>query len=219
MDIDRFKELPIMGILRGVKAGIIQPLAETVISAGLKTIEIAMNSPDAAELIKLLKDTAKERLIIGAGTVLTMHDLHKALDSGATFIVMPTLVAAVCEYCTKNKIPVFPGALTPQEIYNAWNAGATMVKIFPAKLFGPAYIKELKGPLPQIELLACGGVGPENIQSFFSSGASAVAFGSSLFRKDWLSKRDFSSIEKNLKALIAAFRDKSRQEPHLIRKI
>jgi 2-dehydro-3-deoxyphosphogluconate aldolase/(4S)-4-hydroxy-2-oxoglutarate aldolase len=111
MDVKKFKELPIMGILRGVESDVIEPLTDAVISAGLKTIEIAMNTKEAAECIKQMRKTAKNRLMIGAGTVLTLDDLHKALDAGATFIVLPTLVEDVVGHCVKNKIPVFPGAL------------------------------------------------------------------------------------------------------------
>jgi 2-dehydro-3-deoxyphosphogluconate aldolase/(4S)-4-hydroxy-2-oxoglutarate aldolase len=207
MDIKKFKELPIMGILRGAEPDLIEPLTDTVISAGLKTIEITMNTEGAAELIKQTVKAAKNRLTIGAGTVLTLDDLHKALDAGATFIVLPVLVEDVVGYCVKNKIPVFPGALTPQEIYNAWRAGATMVKVFPAKFFGPPYIKEMKGPFRDIELLACGGVTPANVGQFISSGASSVAFGGSVFKKELLKNRDFKAIEKSIASLILAYQN------------
>lgn len=203
MDVARFKNLPILGILRGVEPDAIEPLVESVVDSGLETIEIAMNSKDAALLIKKAVKAAKNRLTIGAGTVLGMNILADALDAGATFIVMPTLVRDVMEYCVRKSIPVFPGAFSPQEIYNAWNAGATMVKVFPAAMFGPAYIKEVKAPFDKIDLLACGGVTPENIKTYFSSGASAVAFGASVFRKEWLQKKDFASIESSITNLIA----------------
>jgi len=115
--------------------------------------------------------------------VLTLQDLESALGSGAGFIVLPVLVRAVVEYCVKNKIPVFPGALTPQEIYQAYASGATMVKVFPAKFFGPEYFREIKGPFNKIELLACGGVTPENLKNYFASGANAVTFGASVLRR------------------------------------
>lgn len=204
MDVNRFKQHPLMGILRGVEADIIEPLVEATVSSGLQTVEITMNTSGASELIQQMVKTAKKRLTIGAGTVLTMDDLHSAIDSGATFIVLPALVRDVVEHCVKKSIPVFPGALTPQEIYNAWRVGATMVKVFPARFFGPDYFKEIKAPFEDIELLACGGVTPENIRTFFSCGASAVAFGASVFRKEWLAAREFSRIEERIKALITA---------------
>ena len=204
MDINKFKELPILGILRGIKPDSIEPLTQTIISSGLQTIEITMNTPGAAELIQKMVKAAQGKLTIGAGTVLTMDDLKSALKAGATFIVLPVLIPEVVGFCVKKKIPVFPGALTPQEIYNAWRAGATMVKVFPAKFFGPAYFKEVKAPLQDIELLACGGVNADNIQSFFTSGASAVAFGASIFRKEWLETGRFDNIGNAIGKLVTA---------------
>lgn len=206
MKIERFKKLPLMGILRGIELGAIEPLVETIISSGLETIEITMNTESALQLLKRAVAVARKELVIGAGTVLTMDDLKSALDCGVTFIVMPVLIKDVLEYCLKNKIPVFPGALTPQEIYNAWCSGATMVKVFPAKFFGPDYFKEIKGPFNNIELLACAGVTPENLPAYFLNGASAVAFGASVFRKDWLANKDFNNIGESIKKYLAAFR-------------
>jgi len=205
MDIAGFKKKPILGILRGVEADIIEPLIEAVISAGLETLEITMNTVHAPEIINKAKKVCGNRLALGAGTVLTKQDLMSALGSGASFIVMPVLVNDIVEYCVNNKIPVFPGALTPQEIYQAYESGATMVKVFPAKLFGPEYFRELKGPFNNIELLACSGVTPENLKDYFASGASAVSFGASVFRKDWLAKGDFKAITRAVKKFIDAW--------------
>jgi 2-dehydro-3-deoxyphosphogluconate aldolase/(4S)-4-hydroxy-2-oxoglutarate aldolase len=199
VDITKFRKKPLMGIMRGVKTDDIEPLAEAAISAGLETIEITMNTDNAPTLIRSMVRAAKGRLAIGAGTVLTMEDLKAALDAGATFIVMPVLIRDVAEICVKNKIPVFPGALSPQEIYDAWQAGAAMVKIFPAKLFGPEYFREIKGPFDKIELLACAGVTPENMKDYFTCGASAVSFGASVFKREWLDKKDFKSIANRIK--------------------
>jgi len=205
MNPTQFKKLPILGILRGVSLDRIEPLTRSIISSGLKTIEIAMNTPLAAKVLRKAKKIARGRLSIGAGTVLTMKDLDKALDNGAEFIIMPTLVPDVVEHCVKKKIPVFPGALTPQEIYNAWRSGATMVKIFPAKFLGPGYLREIKGPFKGIKLLACGGVSPHNVKSFFQSGASAVAFGASIFKKEWIKRKEFFRIEECIKELISKY--------------
>lgn len=205
MDIAVFKQQPIIGILRGIEADLIEPLVETVISAGLATLEITMNTSGAVELIQKAKQLADKRLTLGAGTVLTQQDLKSALDSGASFIVLPVLVRGVVEYCVKNNIPVFPGALTPQEIYQAHELGATMVKIFPAKFFGPEYFRQIKGPFNKIELLACGGVTAENLSDYFTSGASAVTFGASIFKKVWLATKDFKAIGQAVKNFINAW--------------
>jgi len=202
MDIAKFKKIPVMGILRGIDIDIIEPLVETVVSAGLGTMEIAMNSDKCDLLIRKAVKAADKRLMIGAGTVLNITSLKMSIDSGATFIVSPTLIDEIMDYCVTNVIPVFPGAITPTEIYSAWKSGATMVKVFPSKFFGPSYISEIKGPFENIELMACGGIDSKNVSEYFRCGASAVAFGGGIFRKEWLEKRDFVKIGRAVKALI-----------------
>ena len=193
-----------MGILRNIDEASIEPLINAVIASGLKTIEIAMNTPNAANLIRECVDIAKDKLTIGAGTVLTVDNLKSALDSGASFIVSPTLINEVLDYCVKDSIPTFPGALTPQEIYNAYKRGPSMVKVFPANRFGPDYFKEIRGPFKDIPLLACGGIRPNNIKSYFDAGASAVAFGGSIFNKKMIKSNDFESIKQAIEDLILA---------------
>jgi 2-dehydro-3-deoxyphosphogluconate aldolase/(4S)-4-hydroxy-2-oxoglutarate aldolase len=202
VDLTRFKKKPVMGILRGAKSEQIESLIDAVVEAGLEALEITMNTEGAAGLIKKAKKIAQDSLMLGAGTVLDMDSLKLAVDSGAGFIVMPILIKDVLGYCRKNKIPIFPGALTPLEIYTAWKEGATMVKVFPAKCFGPQYFSEIKAPFADIELLACSGVTPENLGEYFASGASAVAFGSSVFKKEWLKNKDYQSISVAIKAYL-----------------
>ncbi|MCP4752801.1 MAG: bifunctional 4-hydroxy-2-oxoglutarate aldolase/2-dehydro-3-deoxy-phosphogluconate aldolase [Proteobacteria bacterium] len=202
MNIDEFKRQPLMAILRGLKADSVEPLVETMVSSGLKTVEIAMNTPNASNIIKRTATAAAGRLAVGAGTVLATDDLYSALEAGASFIVLPTLVPDVVAYCAKNDIPVFPGGFTPQEIHNAWQAGATMVKVFPAGFLGPKYFKDIKGPFNNIELLACGGVNLDNIDDYFSCGASAVAFGGSIFKNEWLEIGDFARIGRSIESLM-----------------
>jgi len=208
MKIENFKSKPILGILRGIGVDAIEPLTETIISSGLETIEITMNTRGAATLIAKAVSSAGKRLTVGAGTVLSVKSLEIAMAAGATFIVTPVLVEDVMKYCVKNKIPVFPGALTPKEIYDAWNAGASMVKVFPSGFFGPDYFKEIKGPFNDIGLLACGGVTPLNMKEYISNGASAVAFGASVFRKEWLQSKDFASIGTAIKGYVDVLKQK-----------
>ena len=198
-----------MGIIRGVKKNVLEPLIESVISSGLLTIEITMNTPDASGLISTAVKLSGGRLTIGAGTVLSLSDLDKATSSGASFIVMPTFEPKITERCVKNKIPVFPGALTPQEIYNAWRGGATMVKVFPSKFFGPSYIKEIKGPFNNIELMACGGITPLNLIDFFRAGASAVAFGGSIFNEENFSQKNFDKVKGAIGSLVKKYKEEA----------
>ena len=204
MDLKKFRERPVLGILRGITPSQLEPLFEAIIAGGLRAVEITMNTGGATGLIKSAVRRYGKRLMIGAGTVLTPKDLQAALHAGATFIVSPVVVPPMIEYCARHKIPVFPGALAPQDIYEAWRTGATMVKVFPAGCFGPDYFKEIKGPFPKIELLACGGVTPRNLPVYFKNGASAVAVGASVFRRDWLAQRKFHLIRNKLRTYLKA---------------
>jgi len=202
VDLQRFRKKPLLGILRGITHPELEPLFETIVAAGLQTVEITMNTEGATGLIKNAAKLYGTRLSIGAGTVLNLKDLKSALRAGATFIVSPVVVPIVIRYCVRHKVPVFPGALVPQDIYEAWQAGATMVKVFPSGRFGPQYFKEIKGPFPKIELLACGGVTPENMPDYFKCGASAIAVGSSIFRKDWIAEKKHSRIRQKLQTYL-----------------
>jgi 2-dehydro-3-deoxyphosphogluconate aldolase/(4S)-4-hydroxy-2-oxoglutarate aldolase len=210
MNLKRFAKKPVLGILRGAQLDQIEPLVKIAMQAGLEALEITMNTPHASRLIAkavtsatTLSSTSKKAgsthpIMLGAGTVTTLSSLKDALAAGATFIVMPTIEKEVIKYCARRGIPVFPGALTPNEIFQAWNLGATMVKIFPAKFFGPQYFKEIKGPFNQIKLLACGGVTPQNMQDYFNCGADAISFGASVFKPQWLAAKNFGAIKKSI---------------------
>lgn len=200
--LEKFREKPLLGILRGIMPSELDPLFETIVASGLQAVEITMNTEGAAGLIKNAVKRYSKELMIGAGTVLNMADLQTALKAGATFIVSPVVIHPVVRYCVKHKIPVFPGALIPSDIYEAWQAGATMVKVFPASCFGPEYFKELKGPFPQIELLACAGVTPENTKAYFQNGASAIAVGGSVFRKEWIAAGKFHWVCRKIQAYL-----------------
>lgn len=205
MDLNKFKLLPILGIMRGVELDVIEPLTRSIVLSGLKSIEITMNSKDPCKLLAKLKKTAQGKLMLGAGTVLDTDTLKSALDSGATFIVTPGFIKSVQEYCVKNKIPIFTGAFSPSEIYLAWQNGASYVKVFPARTLGPAFFKEVKGPFCKIKLLACAGVNARNLNEYFSHGADAIAFGASIFNRELLEKKDFSKIEQSIRAIIKAY--------------
>lgn len=204
MDLAQFRKKPLLGILRGVSEKFLDPLLETIFASGLETIEFAMNTPGAAALIRRAVRRYGKKLMIGAGTVSNTKDLKAALQSGATFIVSPVFVVPVVQYCVRHKVPVFPGALTPLEIYQAWQAGATMVKVFPARCFGPNYFKEIKGPFPEIKLLACSGVTPQDMKTYFQNGADAIAVGSSVFRSDWIAEKKFHSIRQRIQTYLKA---------------
>lgn len=204
MAMKQFQKCPILGIIRGIEEAIVQLLAETIVQSKLQTVEITLNTPKAPKLIDRMRRVSAGNLEVGAGTVLSIEDVKMSVDHGATFIVSPVFIPQMVEYCVKNSIPVFPGAITPQEIFTAWRAGATMVKVFPVKFYGPEYIQEIKGPFNDIELLACGGVFPENIKEYFAKGASAVAFGESIFKKEWMTPEGMRYVLESLNALVDA---------------
>ncbi|MDD3296455.1 MAG: bifunctional 4-hydroxy-2-oxoglutarate aldolase/2-dehydro-3-deoxy-phosphogluconate aldolase [Candidatus Omnitrophica bacterium] len=203
-----FKELPLLGILRGVDKADAEPLAGVMAASGLRAVEATMNTEGACGLIETLTKFSQGNFAVGAGTVMDLEQAKKAFNAGARFMVSPVLIPEVVEFCHENSLCVFPGAFSPQEIYKAWSFKPSMVKVFPAKFFGPDYIKEIKGPLDNIKLLACGGVTPGNIAEFFIKGADAVAFGASIFKKEWLKAKKFSLIEKEIKKLINAFQNR-----------
>ncbi len=205
MNIHHFERKPFIGILRGIDTDTLPALLDASSEGGLETLEITMNTDHAPELIRAAVAHVAGSLSIGAGTVLDRAALHRALDAGASFIVMPTLVRDVVEECVEREIPVFPGALTPQEISDAWNAGATMVKVFPASVFGPGYFKEIKGPFDRVKLLACGGVTPTSVPDYLANGADGFAFGGGVFKRDWIQTGDFLQIRDRIAALLSAY--------------
>jgi 2-dehydro-3-deoxyphosphogluconate aldolase/(4S)-4-hydroxy-2-oxoglutarate aldolase len=168
-------------------------------------MEVTVNTPGALKSIQALREQYGDKLSIGAGTVCTLNDMHLALDAGAQFIVMPICQEDVINYCVIHKIPVFPGAYTPTEIYKAWHLGATMVKVFPAGDLGPSYIKDVLAPLDEIKLMPTGGVTMENIGSFFAAGAKAVGIGGGIVPRKMVEAGDWKNLEKTMSNFIRAY--------------
>jgi 2-dehydro-3-deoxyphosphogluconate aldolase / (4S)-4-hydroxy-2-oxoglutarate aldolase len=196
---DRFNELPIVGILRGFSLAAIKEMIPIAHKAGLLNIEVTMNSENVSEQIKYLVSEFTGQMNIGAGTVTDMESLNLALNSGASYVVTPIVVPEVIKTCKSLGVPVFPGALTPTEIYTASQLGADMVKLFPASQLGVGYIKAVKGPFPEIKLLATGGVTVENAAEYKSAGVSGFGIGSPLFDKKKMADRDWEWLEKQVK--------------------
>jgi 2-dehydro-3-deoxyphosphogluconate aldolase/(4S)-4-hydroxy-2-oxoglutarate aldolase len=197
-------DLPILSILRGIKKEHIVPLTEIFISNRIRHIEITMNTVGAEELIRSMVMQAGNDLHIGAGTVLNLEEMQRAKKAGAKFIVSPAVIPNVINTCVQEGIPVFPGALTPTEIQLAWESGASMVKLFPASLFGPEYIKQVKVPLDKIKIIAVGGINEKNIGKYFGAGADAVAFGSGVVDSELLNAGAYPEIDKRVKRFILA---------------
>lgn len=191
-----FDAAPVVGIVRGIPLEKVLKIAEVYVESGLTTIEITMNTEGATEIITALRKRFPQ-LNVGAGTVCSLLDLTNAVNAGAQFIVTPIIDAEVIEKSVELNIPIFPGAYTPTEIYNAWKLGASAVKIFPATQLGTQYIKDIAAPLNKIKLLPTGGVSVSNINSFFQSGAIGVGMGSSLFDKKMVDEENFEGLKKH----------------------
>ncbi len=203
-DPDLFQQEPVLGIVRGVPDSHLQGVLDTARDAGLKFLEITLNTDNALRLIASASEYCGEALCIGAGTVLTRQQAEAAVTAGARFLVAPTLNEEVAAFCRERECPYFPGALTPTEIERAWNAGAAMVKVFPASQLGPQYFREIKGSFGNIPLMAVGGVTARNIPDYFASGASAVAIGGSVFSQSRMVNREYSKIHNDLKEILFA---------------
>jgi len=179
------------------------PTAEQAIEAidavrrgGIRVAEITMTVPGAVRVLETLTARFGDSMILGAGTVLDPETARTCLLAGAQFLVTPSLKPATIEVAKRYSKPIFPGALTPTEVLTAWEAGADAVKIFPvSNLGGPKYIKALKGPLPQIEMVPTGGVNLENIAEYFKAGACVVAVGSEMVDGATVKQGRFDVIE------------------------
>jgi len=176
-----FRSMPIVGILRFFPRDQVEHLVPAVVEGGLVNLEVTLNSPGAADLIRLTRDLLGPRGNVGAGTVTSMQGLDLALEAGASFIVTPVVLPEVIRACVERGVPVMPGAMTPTEIFTAWNLGASLVKVFPADQLGPGHLRALKAPFPEIRLMPTGGVTVETLPAFRDAGADAFGVGSPLF--------------------------------------
>ncbi len=175
--------------------------AEAVHRAGISILEVTMTVPGALRVLEKVSDQFGDEMILGAGTVLDAETARSCMLAGAEFFVTPALNVNTIEMCKRYSKCVLPGVLTPTEAVHAWEAGADMVKVFPVgTVGGPAYIKALKAPLPQILMVPTGGVTLANAKAFLQAGASAVAVGSELVDRASLDSGDFTKIENAAKA-------------------
>lgn len=203
----RIESIGIMPSVRVTSAEIALFAAETVYEAGIQVVEITMTVPKAVDVITQLAKNYPN-FIIGAGTVLDAEAAERCVDAGARFITSPGLVPDVLEYTLKSDVVAIPGALTPTEVIAAWKAGADFVKIFPcAQVGGDQYIRALKIPLPQISLIASGGVNQLTAANFIFAGASSIGIGSELMPSKALATRQDQWIHELARRFIEAVRN------------
>jgi len=162
--------------------------------------------PGAVELIADLAPKMPEGFLLGAGTVTDADTARRVIDAGAKFVVSPVFRRSVIEACHQQGIPVMPGCLSPTEILDAWDAGADVVKVFPATALGPGYIKDIRGPLPYVKLMPTGGVTLDNAGDWIRAGAVAVGVGTALTDAAAIAAGDYTKLRANAERIVANVR-------------
>lgn len=191
---DAVRRHRLIAVLRRVEPrSTLLALVEELADAGIRVFEITLDAPEGADDLvsvrALLASRQGEPSIVGAGTILTSTQLEAAVAAGADFGVAPVLDPQLLHAARASGLPFVPGAMTPTEIRTAWEAGAAFVKLFPASAVGPAMVRELRGPLPDVELIPTGGIDATNAAAYLAAGAVAVGIGSSLTRADAAGRR------------------------------
>lgn len=186
---DAIRRHRLIAVLRRVEPqAALLDLVSELADASVRAFEITFDAPSAeADLVAVrerLSTRADGPFLAGAGTILTRHELEAARRAHADFAVSPLIDLSLIDTAVSEGLPYIPGALTPSEIHAAWSAGATFVKLFPASAVGPGFVRELRGPLPQVELIPTGGLGPANARDYLDAGAAAVGIGSAITKVD-----------------------------------
>jgi 2-dehydro-3-deoxyphosphogluconate aldolase/(4S)-4-hydroxy-2-oxoglutarate aldolase len=201
--LSKIKSEKVIALIRGDSPDGLLDCAKALAAGGLTSIELTMTTPGAMKMLEKVVAELPD-FLFGLGTVLDAETARVGILTGAKFMVTPAFRPDVIAVCKRYSIPVFSGALTPTEILNTWEAGADAVKVFPADSFGPAYIKAVKAPLPQIEMVPTGGVNENNVGDFLKAGSFAVAAGSSLVDGKALKEKNWAAITAKAKAFVAA---------------
>ena len=208
--IERIQTKKIITIVRGVYGEDICHLARALAAGGIEMMEVTFDQKnkgswqDTAAAIRAIGETMEGKLIAGAGTVTTPELAEMAHDAGAAYIVSPNVNEAVIRRTRELGMVSLPGALTPSEIWNAWEAGADFVKVFPVAQLGPAYIKAVRGPLNHIPLLAVGGVNENNVADFLKAGCVGAGVGGNLVNKQWIAQGQWENITDLARTYAAA---------------
>ena len=195
----RIHESGVVAVIRCANGDKLIDVSRILLENGIPAIEVTMTVPKALQVIEKVADSLGDQIALGVGTVLDAETARSAILAGANYIISPNFNPKVIEVCQRYDKAAMPGAFTPTEVVNAWQAGADVVKIFPANFGGPSYIKALKGPLPQVEMMPTGGVNPETIVEFLKAGSCAAGAGGSLVSAKAVDSGEFDAIAKNAK--------------------
>jgi 2-dehydro-3-deoxyphosphogluconate aldolase/(4S)-4-hydroxy-2-oxoglutarate aldolase len=184
----------IVAVVRAPDGQQLVDVCQALADGGVTVVEITMTVPDALDVIRQVRRSLGERVLLGAGTILDPETARAALLAGAEYLVSPTLNLDVIRLCQRYNKLVMPGAFSPTEVLTAWEAGADIVKVFPADVLGPVYFKALRGPLPQIRIMPTGGVDLTTAADFLRSGACCLGIGSQLVEPRAIADRNFDRI-------------------------
>lgn len=200
----------IIAIVRGFAPDVCLKLAEAYAKGGIRLVEVTFNqkSPDTwkdtAEAIRAIKSRFGKDMHVGAGTVLSEEQLAMCADAGGEYMITPNVKVGLIRSCVARGLVAMPGALTPSEAVDAWEAGASFVKIFPAGSLGPAYVKALMAPLSHIPFLAVGGVSAGNVADFIRAGCVGAGVGGNLCNKELIAACAWGQIEESARQLVAS---------------
>jgi 2-dehydro-3-deoxyphosphogluconate aldolase/(4S)-4-hydroxy-2-oxoglutarate aldolase len=200
-----------VAVLRLERAERLRPVVNALLEGGIRAIEVTMSMGRALENLAACSDALGDSALLGAGTVLDSETARMVVSAGARFVVSPTLSHDVIRVCRHYDVVSVPGAFTPTEIVSAWEAGADIVKVFPGGLLGPAYVRELRGPLGHLRLMPTGGVTLDNAAEFLHAGAVAVGVGGALVDRAAVERGDYAEITERARRLATAVRDARRR--------
>ncbi len=193
----------IVAVVRSPDSQQLVEVARALADGGVTVVEITMTVPNALDVVRQVRQALGDRILLGAGTVLDPETARAALLAGAEYLVAPTLNLDVIRVCRRYDKLVMPGAFTPTEILTAWEAGADIVKVFPADVVGPAFFKALRGPLPQIRLMPTGGVDLNTAAAFLQAGACCLGVGGQLVEPRAVAERNFDRIRELARQYVA----------------
>jgi len=196
----------IVAVIRMKDPDKVQAVVDAIAAGGVRAIEVTMTVPNAVQLIAALAPKMPAGFRFGAGTVLDAETAIKVIDAGAQFVVSPVFRRSLISVCHERGVPVTPGCFTPTEILDAWDAGADIVKVFPATALGPGYIKDIRAPLPHVKLMPTGGVTVENAGEWIKAGAVAVGVGSALLDTKAIESGDFAALRARAERIVANVR-------------
>lgn len=201
--LNLIRETGVIAIMRAQSSDQLIAAADAIQRGGVRVIEVTMTTPGALEVIAEATRRYGQGVLFGAGTVLDAETARAAILAGAGFIVAPTLNLNVLALCQRYGVPVIPGCFTPTEMLTAWEAGADMIKLFPAEIGGPDLVKAILAPLPQLEIIPVGGVTVETAAEFIRKGAVALGVGSNLINQKLLDTGDMEELTRRAAAFIA----------------